>query len=274
MTISKDAIEHLEQTQLLNNVNLELNAAETKTPLLAVPESIGLKDLERYMPNRSSYRMDFETKSINDFANYAEEYDKEGAKCFVDSDRMSSKIIFDLGTEALPEHQRHTAKLQLDKTSAFKRLLAFSGTGSHYQKDAANFIEDWADFIAVTTSTDEAMTIAQAANAINSMTIESARSITSEADDFSEHLSAMERVEVKGKSRMPAKLKFTCVPYGGLDDREFEIRLSVLTGGSKPEISLRIIQLEKHEEDIVEEFKTILVEKFTDSKLNTFIVTC
>jgi uncharacterized protein YfdQ (DUF2303 family) len=166
------------------------------------------------------------------------------------------------------------ANLQLDKTSAFKRLLAFAGSGSHYQKDAANFIEDWADFIVVTTSTDDKMSIAQAANAINNMTIESARSITSEVEDFGEHLSAMERVEVKNKAKMPAKLKFTCVPYNGLEDREFEIRLSILTGGSKPEISLRIVQLEKHEEDIVDEFKEILVKKFTSFKLNTFIGTC
>lgn len=275
MTISKDAIEHLEQTALLSDVNSSLSDIETKSHLLVVPCGFQVKDLEDHMEFRDSYRMNFKTKSIDDFAKYSEEYDKEGAKCFVDSDSMTSNIIFDLGTEELPEHKRHTAKLQLDKTSAFKRLLAFAGSGAtHYQKDAANFIEDWKDFIVVSTSDGEVMKIAQAANAINKMTIESARSITSESDDFSEHLSATERVEVKGRAQMPAILDFTCVPYNGLANRKFQVRLSVLTGGTKPEISLRIIQLEKHEEDIVEEFKEILVGKFKDSKLKTFIGGC
>lgn len=275
MTIAKDAIQHLEQTALLSDVNKALSLAATKTPLFATPDSISLQNLESYMPNRSSYRMDFETKSINDFATYAEEYDKEGAKCFVDSDRMSSKIIFDLGTEELPEHQRHTAKLELDKTAAFANLLSVNGDKFH-QKNAANFIEDWADFIEVFTSGEEPekMSIAQAANALTKMTIESARSITSEMDDFSENLSASERVEVKGKDKMPSLIKFTCVPYNGLDKREFNLRLSVLTGGDKPQVSFRIVQLEKQKEDIVEEFKEVLVEKFKNSKLKTFIGTC
>ncbi len=275
MTISKEAIQHLEKTALLSDVNSELTTVDTVSNLLVVPHDFEVKNLEQYMEFRDSYRMSFKTKSIDDFAVYSEEYDKEGAKCFVDSDKMAAGIIFDLGTEDQPEHMRHTAKLQLDKTSAFKRLLAFAGNGlTHYQKDAANFIEDWKDFIVVSTSAGEVMKNAQAANAINSMTIESARSITSDVDDFSEHLSATERVEVKGKAQMPAILDFTCVPYNGLDARKFQVRLSVLTGGSKPEISFRIIQLEKHEEDIVEEFKTILVNKFVDSKLKTFIGSC
>jgi len=273
MTIAKDAIQHLEQTVLLENVNSELEKSKTKTPLIAMPSSISLENLESYMPNRSSFRMNFETKSINDFSNYAEEFDKEGAKCFVDSDNVSAKIIFDIGTEALPEHQRNTAKLRLDKTAAFSRLLSVNGERFN-QKEAANFIEDWGDFIVVSTSSAEAMTIAQAANAITKLTIESARSLTSEMDDFSEHMSAMERVEVKNKDKMPSNIDFTCVPYGGLDERKFQIKLSVLTGGDKPQVSLRIVKLEQHKEDIIEEFKEILVGKFEKSELKTFIGTC
>ena len=83
MTISKEAIEHLEQTELLNQLNVQLNGVGAKSPLVAVPCAISIEDLESKMPNRSSYRMNFKTKSIDDFAVYAEEYDKEGAKCFI-----------------------------------------------------------------------------------------------------------------------------------------------------------------------------------------------
>ena len=195
-----------------------------------------------------------------------------------DSDDMSSRIIFDLGAEDLPEHQRHTAKLTIDKSAAFRQLLQMNGERLS-QKAAANFIEDWADFIVVTTKgTDDepsvSMTIAQASNAITRMTIESARSITSEIDDYSANMSATELVEVKGKAKMPGNIAFTCKPYNGLEDRQFNVRLSVLTGGSEPQISLRIVKLEKHEEDIVEEFKDILVKKFDKMKLKAFIGSC
>lgn len=273
MTISKDAIEHLEKTVLLNDVNEELSKIKTKSSIVALPDAITLSNLEKYMPTRDSYRMSFKTKSIEDFAAYAEEFDREGAKCFIDSDCMSARIIFDLGTEDSPLHQEHTAKLELDRTSAFECLLKMNGN-AFYQKDASNFIEDWSDFIEVCTSDGGAMTVAQAANAINKMTIESARNLTSEVEDFGETMSAMEKIEVKGKAKMPAIIYFTCVPYGGLDARQFQVRLSVLTGGHKPEISFRIVKLEQHEEEIVEEFKEILVGKFEEFDLKTFIGSC
>jgi uncharacterized protein YfdQ (DUF2303 family) len=106
------------------------------------------------------------------------------------------------------------------------------------------------------------------------MTIDSARSITSEADEFSSNMSAMEKIEVKGKAQMPALLTFTCVPFNGLKERDFELKLSVLTGDDRPKISLRIVGLENTKELIVEEFKDKLVEKFTDSEMKTFIGSC
>ena len=50
--------------------------------------------------------------------------------------------------------------------------------------------------------------------------------------------------------KIPATILFTCNPYHGLDDREFVVRVSILTGGDKPKISLRIVKLEANEEDM------------------------
>lgn len=273
MTIQKDAIQHLQKSANMLELDEKLQDQKTNTPLMLIPDGFSVQDLEEHMELRSSYRFHFETKSIEDYVQYSKEFDKEGAKCFVNSDNMSAKVIFDIGTEEAPEHQRNTAKLQLDKTSAYRKILDIHGHHMH-QRDASDFIEDFGEFMKISTKEGEPMTIAQAANAINKITIDAARELISEVGDFNNSMSAMEREEVKGASKFPSVIKFTCVPYLGLDKREFTIKLSVLTGSDRPKISLRIIQLEPQQEDIAKEFKENLIEKFDGCKLKTFIGSC
>tara|TARA_R110002153_G_scaffold173631_3_gene326434 strand:- start:6017 stop:6838 length:822 start_codon:yes stop_codon:yes gene_type:complete len=270
MSLTPEAIKHLEQTVLLTNVNENLLKIKTKSNLLVVPHGFEVSNLESNMKTRDSYRFSFATKSIKDFGEYCKEFDKEGAKCFVNSDRMSAGTIFDLGTEIAPLHQRHNAKLQLDKTAAFKALLNINGVHLS-QKDAANFVEDWADNIKVLCKAGNAMTVNQASKQLREITIEQIASIDSRVDDFGESMSTMERVEAKNQDVIPATMEFTCDPYHGLSDRAFTIRVSILTGDQKPKISLRIVRLEAQEEDMAEEFKEILVGTFIESQLKTFI---
>lgn len=270
MSLTKESIQHLEKTALLNDVNEELSKIKTKSNLLVVPNGFDVSNLESNMVNRDSYRFAFATKSINDFGEYCKEFDKEGAKCFVNSDYMRANTIFDLGTEEAPLHQRHNAKLQLDKTAAFKALLNINGDHLS-QKDAANFVEDWADNISVLCKAGNSMTISQAVKQLREITIERMASVDSKVDNFGESMSAMEKIEAKNQDIIPATIEFTCHPYHGLVNRAFTVRVAILTGGSKPEISLRVIKLEAQEEDMAEEFKEILVDTFKDSALKTFI---
>lgn len=270
MMLSKEAIQHLEKSEVLDRLNVELGGIKTISNLLAVPSGFDISNLEANMPTRDSYRFAFATKSIKDFGEYCKEFDKEGAKCFVNSDYMRANTIFDLGTEEAPLHQRHNAKLQLDKTAAFKALLNINGDHLS-QKDAANFVEDWADNIVVTSKHGEAMTITQAAKQLREITIEQVSNLDSKVDDFGGSMSAFEKIEAKNQELIPATIEFTCDPYHGLSDRAFTVRVSILTGGQRPEISLRIIKLEAQEEDMAEEFKEILVDTFSASKLKTFI---
>lgn len=273
MTIEKTAIQHLQKSANMLELEEKLQSKDTNSTLMLVPEGFNIQDLEKHMLLRDSYRFSFNTKSIKDFVEYSQEFDQEGAKCFVDSDRMSAEVIFDIGTEEAPAHQRNKAGLSLDKSSAFKKILNIHGDHM-VQREASDFIEDFSEFMVIATDSGESMTTAQAANAINKITIESARSMSSEIGDFSSNLSAMEREEVKGAEKFPSKIKFTCVPYLGLDAREFVLKVSVLTGGERPKLSFRIMQLEPQQEDIAEEFKENLVEKFKDCDLKTFIGTC
>ncbi len=56
----------------------------------------------------------------------------------------------------------------------------------------------------------------------------------------------------------------------GLKERPFKLRLSIITG-DRPVLVLRIIQLEAVQEEMANEFRDLLVEKFKDSKVETFI---
>ncbi|MGO0116056.1 DUF2303 family protein, partial [Proteus mirabilis] len=50
-----------------------------------------------------------------------------------------------------------------------------------------------------------------------------------------------------------------------------KLRYSVLTGDDIPVLVLRIIQLEKLEEQIAQEFRDMLCNEFNESKIETFI---
>ena len=55
-------------------------------------------------------------------------------------------------------------------------------------------------------------------------------------------------------------------------ERPFKLRLSIITG-DRPVLVLRIIQLEAVQEEMANEFRDPFVEKFKDSKVETFIGT-
>lgn len=262
MSLSKEAIVHLQLEALSGQLSDELKGKHSKVPLIAMPSSFELQSLEQFMEHRSSYRYNFETKSIEDFAEYCEEFKLDGAKCFVDSDNMVAKTIFDLGTEEKPLHQKHTAKVKLDKTAAFKALLAHNGVKLS-QKDASNFIEDWADNVVVYDQESKPIKNSLASMLMREVTIDRIRSIESQVDDYSENLSASEKIEARNKDKLPGYIGFTCETYNGLGAREFTVRLSILTSSDKPIFVMRIVKLEAHEEDIAKEFKEVLSGEIT-----------
>jgi uncharacterized protein YfdQ (DUF2303 family) len=183
---------------------------------------------------------------------------------------MTAKTIFDLGTTDLPEHKEHKATLSLKKTAAFKALLGCDDS-KFSQKNAADFLEDWEDNIAVFNQSGESMTLRQATKALRDLTIESAREINSQVNDFSESMSAMERIEAKNQHSLPSSIVFNCIPYLALKNRDFTIRLSIITGGDRPTIGFRIVRIDAIEEEIALEFKDLLVEAFESLSLDTYI---
>ncbi|WP_417623076.1 DUF2303 family protein [Parasphingorhabdus sp.] len=270
MSLDKSAIQLIQESANIPSLLMQINA--TKVPVALVPDSFSVKDLEKYMPFRASYRLNFNTALPSDFFDYAQEYDNDNAKCFIDPESMSASLIFDLGNEDQPEHQNHTANLNLKRTEAYRALLSIAGAKLS-QKEAGDFIEDWADHLNITSTAGEVMTPAQASKKLRDLTIEAARSINSKVDDFGYQASALDSVEAKNSDALPSFIDFKCIPYQGLGETTFQLRLSILTGGDKPLVSLRVIKLESKKEDMANEFKALVVDGFKDNLLQTFIGT-
>lgn len=275
--MEKEAIKLIQDTASVPGIQAAVEATRPFVPVAVVPDSMKVESLEQFMEFRSFYAKKFSTPSIDDFIAYCEIYDREDAECYIDSEdpqRLEAVTIFDIGSLDNPEHKRHQATLRLKQTAAFAAIMNLNGRKLS-QKDASEFIEDWKDFISLTDQEGDEVSAVAGANKIRSITIEAARNISSEVGDFSEEMTAAERIEAKhsGAGSLPAFMAFTFIPYNSFNPYSFEVRLSVLTGGDKPAISFRIMQLESCLETIAEEFKEKLVQAFETKEIETYIGT-
>lgn len=270
--LNKEAIEHIQHIGHAPEF-LDALAKHETFPSIALPESYKLVDLEHMMPNRNQFRGTLHTANLDEFVRYHENYQLEGNQCFVDAEKMRAQTIFDLGTQSAPGHCKHRANLQLKKTSLFSNLLSINER-QQGQKKLAEWIEDYSDFIQVFTAAGEKIENAIASSAVRNMTFEAKQGRETSVDDFSHHQSEYESMAVrsKGELPMPAVFKFTCVPYLGLEERTFEMRMSAI---GNEVLVLRIKKLEQHEEEMAEEFKDKLIGEFAKSEyeLDTFIGT-
>jgi uncharacterized protein YfdQ (DUF2303 family) len=270
MPINKETIIELQKNESLSQLNTALSSFNGIHPAVAIPAGVSLESIESLMPLRNSYRFGFSTKSIESFIEYNKEFDQLGAKCFVDSTQVTARTIFDLGTKEAPLHQLHTASIKLVKTAAYAALLEKDGDKLS-QKQAAEFLEDWADNLTVYDSESQRIPLMTAAKRLREITIEQVRNAEFKVSDMSEKMSAFEQIEAKNAETIPAVFNFVCEPYHGLSKREFTMRLSIITGDDKPKIGLRIVRLEQQQEDIAEEFKDLLTERLDGADIKVLI---
>ena len=77
--------------------------------------------------------------------------------------------------------------------------------------------------------------------------------------------SAFESVSATSTEPLPTTIYFSCVPYHGLSERQFVLRLGVLTGAKEPAIVLRIVNKEQHEEEMAAELSELVANNLKDS---------
>ena len=267
--MDKSAIQQIQESANATQFLEQLQKAGF--PVAALPESFDLHDLEKYMPNRNQFRGLMRTANIDEFVRYHEHYQTEGNQCFIDAEQMAAVTIFDLGTNTVPGHCKHQAKLVLRQTAAFKALINMDERKNN-QKQLAEWVEDYSEFVQVFSTTGEVIENSVASAAIRNMKFEAKAGRESSVDDFSHHQSEYESIAVRTKDEfpMPAVFKFTCIPYLGLAERTFEMRMSTIGNET---LILRIKKLEQHEEEMGEEFQTKLQDCFKvgEIEIDTFI---
>ncbi|MCB0257029.1 MAG: DUF2303 family protein [Anaerolineae bacterium] len=268
MSMTKDAIQHIQETATGPVFMGHLDGMVQK-PAILVPESMRIEDVEKYMDYASRYRMKYRTTLLADYLTYGKEHGSDSL-CLVDPETMSALTIFDVGTPDKPGHKEHVATLSLAKTAAYKSLEKLSSDRLS-QKSAAEFIEEWGDYIAVEDSSGEEIPKSSAVATIRDLTIDSARKLNSSVGDFSDSKSLMEKLEMSGSGSLPARILFTCSPYHGLKTRVIRLRVSMLVGGAQPELSFKVLCAEQLNEDICEEFKDLVVAGFEGVSIKTYI---
>ena len=259
----KEAITALQEAQAIHQANNALSISKETKETVALPSDYKLHDLEKLLPNRRRARGTMSTAVLEAFADYAKSHAESGASVFVDAETMSATAVLNLGTPDAPGHADNKAKLQLKRTAAFSALLHVANGASQRQATVAEFLEDWALQIKCANDVGEIPTT-KAIAAIRKLTIETMRKLESEEQSLSQSRSAFESVQATSKEPIPTTIVFTCQPYTDLTERTFAIRLSVQTGGDKPAITLRIIKVEQHSEDMAIELADLVESKFSE----------
>jgi uncharacterized protein YfdQ (DUF2303 family) len=276
--MDKQALEYA-ASMIVSGMAAKYVNEQTDGSAVPLPESVKVEDLERFMPNRRRYRGTMTTTQIDQFAEYtnrtAGEVQANGEEpgatvpCFVDPENMTAKVFFDLGTVEYPGHADFTARLNLPKTAAFEELLGKDGRALD-QKELAEWLEDWAPQLKVTSDTGEPLNLPAAVGAVRRITIGAKSESTSEERTFGGRRSSMAEVEAQNKDTLPAFVEFTCEPYHGLDERTFRLRVSLITS-EKPRLVMRVVRLEHHQEEMAKEFREHLEHALDGQFVDTFV---
>lgn len=232
--------------------------------MAVVPEGFKLHSTEKLETHRNRFRGALATSSLADFVIYVKDRADKATHGFVDKDSMSCRVIFNLGDTALPGHGDDSATLRLEPTAAYAALQRIAGKNLQ-QKDLAEWMEDWRDFLQAVTPDDQDMSLAQAIAAVRNITIKASSELTNAEGNFNTKRSAMEQIEAASQDTLPGSLIFACAPYDGLPVRNFVLRLSVLTGEAKPTLKPRWVAEEQIREEIAQEFKDLLAADIADS---------
>ena len=256
----KDSIELLQQAGAIRAASAAVNEAlegdhpEKRTyGLIALPSDFTKHDLETFMPLRRRARGTMDTSDIKAFASYTTQHAEDGATVFVNAESMAATAVLNLGTKDAPGHADNQAKIKLKATAAYQALALVARGSAITQVQAAEFLEDWPDLITCFNDAGE-ISKPKAVAAVRKLSIEAMRKIESSAQNLSASKSAFESVQATSADPIPTTIYFNCEPYHGLPERQFVLRLGILTAGDKPSIVLRIVKQELHAEEMANEF--------------------
>lgn len=232
--------------------------------LVHLPSDYTRHDVEAFMPERRRMRGTMKTSVIEHFAAYAKKHAEPGASVFIDPETMQASAVLNLGTKEAPGHCDHRAVLVAKQTAPFKAMKKIANGMPLTQQAVAEFCEDWSKFLEFYKDGALVDENKHAIAAIRRITIEGLRKVEASEQSLSATRSTFESVTASSQDPLPTELVFGCSPYHGIKERDFSIRLAVITG-DKPMLTLRLVNMEMHEEQIAEELAERIASQFDDA---------
>lgn len=265
MSMDKSAIEQIQKSASITSAKEAVEAIAEMPgimPVVALPQDFQLHYMEHHLHTRFRFRGSFATQSLAAFGAYAQQHAlPEPQAAFIDAENMRAKLVLNLGNQEAPGHCDNTASIRLEKTAAYKALLAIVDREKS-QQEIAEFIEDWRLNLLAWGDSDaddarEGIPIVKALQAVRSITIEAISKHDSDVRNFGQTSTGMDSIDAKSQHTLPAQFEFVCEPYHELPARTFTLRLSIITR-QKPALVLRIVRQERHDEEMAEEFKSLI----------------
>lgn len=257
----------------LNDMQL---SNEDAPSLVSVPQGFRLEDTEEYQENRNRFRGRYDTESSKSFAQYVIGR-KNVDKCFVDKTNLSAmrcQAIFNLGDETLAGHADDVANLVLPITDEFNALRNLSRVS---QAKIVDFIQDYAHCLTFSDQDEDSeassnMSFSHALKAFRSVTVKTAKEMTSNVGDLNASKSALERIEADSSIRLPRFVHMTTSLYEDLPEVVVTARVAIITDGDSLGLSLRIVAQQKELNDAAQRFVD-LVTTILPSKTPIYVGT-
>lgn len=263
---TEEALKRVQQTaDVIHAVAAQKGMVDRDHPEVAIPDNFKIVDMAGRF--KTAYRKTgtMNTALVGSFVDYCKDTDtKENAVCMIDNKTMKATTIFNYGNKDAPGHCDYTAVLALEATAEYKAVQKAVGVQRHDQKALAHLLEDLEPIVTAVDSDGIVMTLLTAITAIRKVEINTEKNTTHEAGDFRANRSTLEKAEAKaaGFIPMPSVLLFKFVPYLGLKERTFRVRVVCHLGDSEPSFGLQFIGHELIQQDMANEFVELL-----DSKL-------
>lgn len=259
------------ENSALNFANDKLDQSKD---VLFINHETKIADLEKYSKTKRRMNGSFETNSIAALAEFAVSTIKESSEidtpsCFVGEDGKAS-LFFNFGSIENPLHQDLTGSVSLKKTAIFKAIENLKDE-QLTQRELAEFIEDFNDYIVALDKNGEEILQSSAIAAIRDMSIEAQRNVGQKSEDYRDESSAFASVEAKFKGATPAYLKFNIQPFSEMSEYQFIFRISVLTTNDRINLTLRCARWDEILEAVNVEFQEKLTEKLEPLNVKTFI---
>jgi len=264
--MDRSAIEAISELSASATDKVSVQIPTDAQHLLAIPTGVSLQSIEGHLPGRTRFRGRLTTDSIPDFVTYVK--DRKGGHGFIDTSKLGATVFFNLGDAVDPGHADHTARLTLQATPAYLAMLAAGGK-AFSQRDALDFIEDWAHVIGAHNVSDDGafspIPLPRAIAAIRKVKIKAESTTEQTEGNFQQSRSVLESVAASSDEGLPDVLSFRTEPYLGLPERTFHLRVSVSTTGREPSLRFRVIGLEQEQDEIAKQFKALLLGEVGDA---------